>query len=413
MDYNIKVYDVRIDGDDLDDLGVYETSLVSSPAMKEEFVALSTQINLSLDNDKQILIGAALVPDRLVYRVNPETKEEFYIKFSKETIEKIAQRFFKNSNQLNFNVEHSDKKIKGYAFESWLTTENDKAKTYGFYLPEGTWMLSTKIEDKEDWDKYVKSGQVKGYSIEGNFDLILQTNEKFNRASNVVIIADFDTLSNKRVQDYLSVMSTKNRIVIFSETNVNKRQIQNQFGFIADDVYVNDYGRDQQSKLAWRGIKAAELQSKFNVIQYITKDNRVANMAKQLNIRKTGTSLSLSPNDVKELMTQMLSEIELESYNDYPQAARDNAERGIRYNEEQGNKCATQVGKVRAQQISKGEALSYETLKRTFSYLSRAKEYYKPNDKEACGTISFLLWGGEEMLNYVERKLKQIDDKKN
>jgi hypothetical protein len=306
MEYNIKIYDVRIDGDDL---GVYETSLVNSPAMREEFVALSQQISLSLDNDKQILIGAALVPDRLVYRVHPETKEEFYIKFSKETIEKIAQRFFKNSNQLNFNVEHSKNKIKGYAYESWLTTENDKAKTYGFDVPEGTWMLSTKIEDKEDWDKYVKTGQVKGYSIEGNFDLILQTNEKFNRASNVVIIVDFDTLSNKRVQDYLSVMSTKNRIVIFSETNVNKRQIQNQFGFIADDVYVNDYGRDQQSKLAWRGIKAAELQSKFNVVQYITKDNRVANMAKQLNIRKTGTSLSLSPNEVKELMTQMLEQI--------------------------------------------------------------------------------------------------------
>lgn len=94
-----------------------------------------------------------------------------------------------------------------------------------------------------------------------------------------------------------------------------------------------------------------------------------------------------------------------ESFNDYPEAAKSNAERGIRLNDELGNKCATQVGKVRAQQIANGEPLSEETIKRTYSYLSRAKEYYNPDDKEACGTISYLLWGGEEMLGWCERKM--------
>jgi len=94
-----------------------------------------------------------------------------------------------------------------------------------------------------------------------------------------------------------------------------------------------------------------------------------------------------------------------ESFSDYPESAKNNAARGIRLNEELGNKCATQVGKVRGQQIANGESLSEDTIKRTYSYLSRAKEYYNPNDPEACGTISYLLWGGEEMLGWCERKI--------
>ena len=101
---------------------------------------------------------------------------------------------------------------------------------------------------------------------------------------------------------------------------------------------------------------------------------------------------------------------EFESYDDYPQVIRDNAARGIRLNEEVGNKCATQTGKVRAQQLAQGEPISDETIARMYSYLSRAKEYYNPSDTEACGTISYLLWGGEEALGWSERKLKQIQE---
>lgn len=98
-----------------------------------------------------------------------------------------------------------------------------------------------------------------------------------------------------------------------------------------------------------------------------------------------------------------------DSYTDYPESAKNAAERGIRLNEELNNKCATQVGKVRAQQIMNGEPLSKETIKRTYSFLSRAKAYYKPDDKEACGTISYLLWGGDSMLRWCESKMNNED----
>jgi hypothetical protein len=53
--------------------------------------------------------------------------------------------------------------------------------------------------------------------------------------------------------------------------------------------------------------------------------------------------------------------------------------------------------------------LSLDTIKRTYSFLSRAKTYYKPSDEKACGTISYLLWGGDAMLSWCEKKLKQLE----
>lgn len=98
------------------------------------------------------------------------------------------------------------------------------------------------------------------------------------------------------------------------------------------------------------------------------------------------------------------------TYTDYPKAAREAAERGIRLNEEVGNKCATQVGKVRAQQLANGEPVTLMTVKRMYSYLSRAAEYYDPSDTKACGTISYLLWGGEPALRWAERIIKQEEE---
>jgi hypothetical protein len=100
--------------------------------------------------------------------------------------------------------------------------------------------------------------------------------------------------------------------------------------------------------------------------------------------------------------------IEMESYSDYGSGVSNNAKRGIELNEKNGNKCATQVGKVRAQQLAKGEPISVETLKRMFSYLSRAEVYYDPNDTNACGTISYLMWGGKAGLGYSRNKLREL-----
>ena len=113
--------------------------------------------------------------------------------------------------------------------------------------------------------------------------------------------------------------------------------------------------------------------------------------------------------ELAEVLASLTEDVELESYGGYPQSAKNNAKRGIALNEKLNNKCATQVGKVRARQLEKGENFTLPTLKRIYSYLSRAATYYKPGDNEACGTISYLLWGGKSMLSWTTSKLKGLD----
>jgi hypothetical protein len=99
------------------------------------------------------------------------------------------------------------------------------------------------------------------------------------------------------------------------------------------------------------------------------------------------------------------------TYNDYPESVVEAAKRGIEINKEMDNKCATQVGKVRAQQLANREPLSIETIQRMRSFLIRQKGNYelalRRKDYSACGYVSYLLWGGESALPWAERKLKQ------
>ena len=103
-----------------------------------------------------------------------------------------------------------------------------------------------------------------------------------------------------------------------------------------------------------------------------------------------------------------------ETYNDYPEAAVEAAKQGIKRNEETGNKCATQVGKVRAQQLANREAVSLETVRRMRAFLIRQKDNYElardRRDYNACGYISYLLWGGPAALPWTEKILRQAGE---
>ena len=110
----------------------------------------------------------------------------------------------------------------------------------------------------------------------------------------------------------------------------------------------------------------------------------------------------------------MFAKEEFETYNDYPKAAIQAAKRGIELNEENGMKCATQVGKVRAQQLANEENLSLDTIRRMRSFLLRQKDNYElaleRKDYNACGYISYLLWGGPSALPWAEKKLRQAGE---
>jgi hypothetical protein len=100
--------------------------------------------------------------------------------------------------------------------------------------------------------------------------------------------------------------------------------------------------------------------------------------------------------------------VEMETYSDYPDAVKNNAQKGIDLNKKVNNRCATEVGKIRAQQLANGRNISVQTIKRMYAYLSRAEAFYDDKDMQACGTISFLLWGGKAGKAWSAAKLKEL-----
>jgi hypothetical protein len=151
--------------------GIDAISIVEAPAIESNFIALSNhQVKFAtVDTEKRILMGPALIPNRPIYR--NQDGEEFYVYFSKSTIEKAMQLYLKKGNQGNATLEH-DGKIQGLTLvESWIKVdaEKDKSAAYGMNDPVGTWYVSMKVDNEEIWNEYVKSGKVKGFSIEGFF----------------------------------------------------------------------------------------------------------------------------------------------------------------------------------------------------------------------------------------------------
>ena len=151
--------------------GIEAISLVESPAIEEDFIALKSQeVKLAeVSSEKRILMGALLVPNKPIYRKTGD--DEYYIYFSKKTIEKASQLYLMNGNQNNATLEHQHSLNGLTLVESWLVEDkvHDKSRKYGLDVPIGTWMGSVKVNNDEVWEEFVKTGKVKGFSIEGYF----------------------------------------------------------------------------------------------------------------------------------------------------------------------------------------------------------------------------------------------------
>lgn len=302
--------------------GIDAISIVEHPAIEEDFITMSKDHKFEfkeVDNEKRILMGAAMIPEKPIYRV--EGEEEYYVFFTKETIRRASELYLMNGKQGNATLEHQEK-ISGLSLvESWIIedTEKDKSNAYGLSYPVGTWMVSMKVNNNDIWEEYVKSGKVKGFSIEGWF---------MQRESVIELSSQLSRIEQEEA--------------------------------------------DHLMELYLLGVIKGSIKN----------DSRYKNGKK----------------------------LEMESYRDYPDSVSNNAKKGIELNEKQGNKCATQVGKIRAQQLAKKQPLSVQTIKRMYSYLSRAQEYYDDGDTTSCGYISYMLWGGLSAKRWAESKLKELGE---
>ena len=310
------LYELRIE-DDTDE--VFAISLVESPAIESDFIYFDKEVIqfAKIDNEQRMLIGPILIPDKKILRVDGEGNP-YHVFFSKETVKKLAQNYLMKKYTDKATLEH-DATIKNVNLvESWVKDGKlDKSNNYGLNLPEGTWVGMFKITSDTIWNDYVKTGKVKGFSVEALLE------HKLIKASIIDLEKDIEQLSD-------------------DEVNVLLGQIK----------------------------------------ALIKKDKRFGKGQR----------------------------IEMESYSDYGSGISNNAQKGIDLNEKNNNKCATQTGKIRAQQLAKGEPISVETIKRMYSFLSRAEAYYDETDMNACGTISYLLWGGKAGLAWSRNKLRELGE---
>ena len=162
----------------------YAISLVESPAIEEDFIALSkeeqtVEVKLS-DDEKHIVYGAVLIPDKDIYRNNGEN--EYYISFSKESIEKMSQDFMKEYRQYEVKTDHDKIADEVCVVETWVKADlyKDKSVALGLNetLPVGTWFAGMKVNNIDTW-KRIKSGELKGFSVESMIHL-----EEFNKVEN-------------------------------------------------------------------------------------------------------------------------------------------------------------------------------------------------------------------------------------
>ena len=182
--------------------GVYAISLVSDPAIGVQFLALAKQTELKLatvNEEQRILVGPILIPEQLIYR--NQDGHEFNIKFTSETIKQVHRNFVTQGYQNNSTIEHSGKQIQDVTFiETWIKEDevHDKSVLYGFNEQVGTLFGLMKVNNDEIWNDYVKTGKVKGFSIDGVFDM-----EKVNLKSDYNM--NLETIVNAIKEGFASV----------------------------------------------------------------------------------------------------------------------------------------------------------------------------------------------------------------
>lgn len=206
----MKIYELLTNNEEED--FVEAISLVDRPAIEENWRQFKKSERFSVaqfNSEKKIVTGPAMIPNKLIFRYDEETNEEYYVWFRSQTIAKLAQNYLKKQRQFNSTVQHEEPVENVYLFESWIVEdpEVDKAKVLGYEVPTGTWMVSMKVENEEIWQQ-IKTGLLKGFSIEGWFaDKLNATKNEFNWSKFKLFIFD-ENISNVEKIRFLEQLRT-------------------------------------------------------------------------------------------------------------------------------------------------------------------------------------------------------------
>lgn len=205
---NIPIYDAFIN--DEDESGIKFISLVDDPAIEIKGFCFNKDIlnkyELSANKERQIVAGPAMIPNKLIIRQD-KSGNNYYIRFSKEVLRKMFNKFFKTNNNKSINIDHTNRLVPGYIEQFWFVedTTYDKSKIYGYNLPIGTPFIEVRVEDKEFWKTEVKELSKCGFSIQGDFGEKLSKFESEINNSNLV-----DVLNSMNDVEFIDLLKSIN-----------------------------------------------------------------------------------------------------------------------------------------------------------------------------------------------------------
>ena len=206
--------------------GVFSISHVLDPAMEGLYIAMSKDnpdnlIELKeVDKERQIVMGLVLEPNKLITRVDKKTGETFNLFFEEETIRELALHFYKNSFQNNSKHEHQEILDGITVLESWFVEDSkiDKSALHGFNFKKGSWIATQKIDNKQYWDEFVKTGKVKGFSVDAFIDLEeiqLNKNDTMKNDVKKAVIEAFEAVFNKKKDPELKSVKSGDTEILF------------------------------------------------------------------------------------------------------------------------------------------------------------------------------------------------------
>ena len=229
----MKLYELKVEEEGVDE--VFSISIVESPAIEMDFTYFGKEETLfaSVDSEQRMLVGPILIPDKKILRVDGEG-QPYNVFLSKDTVKKVAQNYLMKKYTDKATLEH-DKSINGkiHLVESWIKEGKlDKSNVYGLNVPEGTWMGMFKVADESIWQDYVKTGKVKGFSIEGLFE-----HKLIEASKEDILLKDINQLTEAEAKVVLSYI--KNTIRKDSRYKDGKRVDMESYSDYPDAVKNN------------------------------------------------------------------------------------------------------------------------------------------------------------------------------
>lgn len=170
INQELPLYDIVMK--DNGEAGMYRISLVTNPAIQENFIYFSEEKDMFfVDNEKGVVVGPVIIPNKPIYRQGENGG--YYVQFSVDTIEKMMMSYAEKGLHNSFNIQHQYETDEVYMLEMWMKeTDEDKSNSYGFDLPVGTVFAKAYVKSEAIRDE-IKASGLNGFSIEvKNFDMV-------------------------------------------------------------------------------------------------------------------------------------------------------------------------------------------------------------------------------------------------